>query len=185
MMPEIALNILDVAQNAVAANATLIEILVSIYTDKDILVVEINDDGCGMTKEQVENVIDPFFTTRTTRKVGLGIPFFKLAAESAGGSFAITSEKGKGTKVKAIFKLSHIDRMPLGDINANIHALITFNEGINFYYKYTVDEAFFVLDTREIREIVGEVSFTNVEIADFLKEFLENNKNEVDRGITI
>ncbi|MDD3140493.1 MAG: ATP-binding protein [Lachnospiraceae bacterium] len=182
MMPEISLNILDVAENSVRAKATLIIIEVSIYSDKDILEVIIKDDGCGMTSEQVECVIDPFFTTRTTRKVGLGIPFFKLAAESTGGNFEITSEKGKGTSVKAIFKLSHIDRMPLGDINATIHMLVTFNESIDFYYRYTFNKNSFVLDTKEIREIVGAVSFRTLEISRFLKEYLDSNKDEVDGG---
>ena len=118
MMPEISLNILDVAENSVRAEASLVEITVSVQPEEDTLTVVIRDDGCGMTKEQAARVQDPFFTTRTTRKVGLGVPFFKQAAESTGGSFRIDSEKGKGTTVKAVFGLSHIDRMPLGEISA-------------------------------------------------------------------
>ncbi len=97
MMPEISLNILDVAENSVRAGASLIEIGVSVQTEEDTLTVVIKDDGCGMSEEQIEKVQDPFYTTRTTRKVGLGVPFFKQAAESAGGSFSIMSEEGKGT----------------------------------------------------------------------------------------
>ena len=136
MMPEISLNILDVAENSVRAEASLIEIEVSAQTANDTLTVIIKDDGCGMTKEQVEKVQDPFFTTRTTRKVGLGVPFFKMAAESTGGSFSIISEPGRGTEVEAVFGLSHIDRMPLGDISSTIHTLVVFNEHIDFVYKY-------------------------------------------------
>ena len=114
MMPEIALNILDIAENSVRAEASLIEITVSAQLQEDTLTVVIADNGCGMTREEKESVLDPFYTTRTTRKVGLGVPFFKQAAESTGGSFRIDSEKGKGTAVTAVFGLSHIDRMPEG-----------------------------------------------------------------------
>lgn len=112
MMPEISMNILDVAQNSVRAGARLIGITVAVDEKADTLTVVIEDDGCGMSETQVRQVTDPFFTTRTTRKVGLGVPFFKLAAEASGGSFFITSEEGKGTKVTAVFGYRHIDRMP-------------------------------------------------------------------------
>ena len=95
MMPEISLNILDIAENSVRANASLIRITVSVQPKEDTLTIIIGDDGCGMTPEQVSRVQDPFFTTSTTRKVGLGVPFFKQAVESTGGSFQIDSEKGK------------------------------------------------------------------------------------------
>ena len=96
-------------------------------TDADRLTIQIGDNGCGMSEEQLSHVTDPFYTTRTTRKVGLGVPFFKMAAESAGGSFSIHSQIGKGTEVTAEFGLSHIDRMPLGDINSPIHNLIVYH----------------------------------------------------------
>ena len=115
MMPEISLNILDVAENSTRAKASLVEITVDTDVAADTLTVVIKDDGCGMTEEQVAQVIDPFYTSRTTRKVGLGVPFFKYAAESTGGSFFIRSQVGVGTVVTAVFVLSHIDRMPLGD----------------------------------------------------------------------
>ena len=135
MMPEIALNVLDIAQNSVRAEASLIQISVDVDEAADTLTITIEDNGCGMTKEQVSHVTDPFFTTRTTRKIGLGVPFFKMAAESTGGSFAIQSEPGTGTKVTAVFGLSHIDRMPLGDMNGTIYTLITFfNNSIQFVY---------------------------------------------------
>lgn len=114
MMPEISLNILDVAENSIRAQATFVEITVDVQPAQDILTVLIRDNGQGMTAEETARAEDPFFTTRTTRKVGLGIPFFRQAAVSTGGSFQIDSEKGKGTTVKAVFGLSHIDRMPLG-----------------------------------------------------------------------
>ena len=108
MMTEISLNVLDVSENSTRAGASLVTILVTADTVHDKLTIVIADDGCGMTEEQVAHVTDPFFTTRTTRKVGLGIPFFKYAAESTGGSFHIESEPGKGTTVTAVFGLSLI-----------------------------------------------------------------------------
>ena len=125
MMPELSLNILDVAENSIRANASLVEILVLADTIKDVLTISIKDNGCGMSAEQIKKVEDPFFTTRTTRKVGLGIPFFKQAALSTNGSFTIESKQNEGTVVVASFTLSHIDRMPLGDITSTIHMLIT------------------------------------------------------------
>ena len=120
MMTEISLNILDVAENSTKAGATLVTITVDADFGADQLTVSIEDNGCGMTPEQVERVTDPFFTSRTTRKVGLGVPFFKYAAESTGGSFRFDSAVGAGTTVTATFTLSHIDRMPLGDISTTI-----------------------------------------------------------------
>lgn len=162
------------------------EITVSVQPEEDTLTVVIRDDGCGMTKEQAARVQDPFFTTRTTRKVGLGVPFFKQAAESTGGSFRIDSEKGKGTTVKAVFGLPHIDRMPLGDISATVQTLIVFNEHIDFRYTYEYDAKSFVLDTREMREMLGEgISFSEPEVSAFIKDYLETNKEETDGGADI
>ena len=104
-MPEISLNILDVAENSTRAGASLVQITVDVQPEADKLTVIITDDGCGMTAEQIRQVTDPFYTSRTTRKVGLGVPFFKFAAESTGGSFSIESEPGKGTMVTAVSTL--------------------------------------------------------------------------------
>ena len=131
-MPEISLNILDVAENSTRAGASLVQITVDVQPEADKLTVIITDDGCGMTPEQIRQVTDPFYTSRTTRKVGLGVPFFKFAAESTGGSFSIESEPGKGTMVTAVFTLNHIDRMPLGDMTATIHTLIQGHPGNRF-----------------------------------------------------
>lgn len=185
MMTEISLNILDVAENSIRANSSLVEITVAADKKLDTLTVIISDNGCGMNKEQVENVEDPFFTTRTTRKVGLGIPFFKYSAESTGGSFLIDSKPGEGTVVKAVYTLSHIDRMPLGDITATMHTLITFNTQTDFLYRYSVDDKSFELDTREFKEVLGDVPFNNPEISTYIKEYLTENKLETDNGYYI
>ena len=115
-MRELSLNVMDIVQNSVRAGASLITVQVAESKKHDTLTITITDNGCGMSAEQVKSVIDPFFTTRTTRKVGLGVPLFKMEAEMTGGSFQIDSEEGKGTKVTAVFRPSHVDMIPLGDI---------------------------------------------------------------------
>lgn len=185
MMPEISLNVLDIAQNSISAGAKLIEISITADREKDLLTITIKDDGCGMTQEQIERVSDPFFTTRTTRKVGLGIPFFQYAATVTGGSFDIQSTVGLGTQVTAIFVLSHIDRMPLGDMTSTMHTLITLNTPIDFLYIYTLDERSFTLDTREFRIMLGDLPFDIPDVSVFIKEYLSENKQEVDQDYIV
>lgn len=178
-MTELSLNILDIAENSVKAGASLTEITVSVMSADNLLEIIIRDNGCGMTEEQVKKVIDPFYTTRTTRKVGLGVPFFKESAEAAGGSFLVNSKVGVGTTVKASYELSHIDRMPMGDLTATIHTLVTMHEDIDFLFTYKVDENEFVLDTRELREILGGISFKEYEVSNYIKEYLKENITSV------
>lgn len=179
-MPEISLNILDIAENSTRANASLVEIFVVIQTLEQTLTVIIKDNGCGMTKAQTEQVTDPFFTTRKTRRVGLGIPFFKYAAESTGGSFTLASRLGEGTAVKAVFYTSHIDCMPLGQISETIHTLVVYHPETDFVYTYQVDNRQFVLDTRQFREILGEVPFSAPEVSRYIMEYLTENKAQTD-----
>ncbi len=182
MMTEISLNILDVAENSTKAGATLVTITVDADFGADELTVIIEDNGCGMTPEQVERVTDPFFTSRTTRKVGLGVPFFRYAAESTGGSFHIESEPGAGTTVTAHFILSHIDRMPLGDINSTIHTLVVYHPQTDFVYHYCYNGKSFTMDTREFKEVLGDIPFSEPEISDYIMEYLTENKLETDGG---
>lgn len=185
MMTEISLNVLDVAENSTRAGASLVSITVAVDTAGDTLTIVIEDDGCGMTPEQVAHVTDPFFTTRKTRKVGLGIPFFKYAAESTGGSFTIDSKPGKGTTVTAVFGLSHIDRMPLGDMNSTIETLITCHLDTDFLYTYRYNDASFELDTREFRAILGDIPFDAPEVSAYIREYLTENKLETDGGAVV
>ena len=185
MMTEISLNVLDVSENSTRAGASLVTILVTADTSADKLTIVIADNGCGMTPEQAAHVTDPFFTTRTTRKVGLGIPFFKYAAESTGGSFHIESEPGKGTTVTAVFGLSHIDRMPLGDISGTIYTLIHFHPEVDFCYTYRYDDREFVLDTRQMKDILGGIPLDTPEVAEYIREYLTENKVDVDGGAII
>lgn len=182
MMTEISLNVLDIAENSIRAKADFIKISVIVNHVHDTLTIIITDNGCGMSAEQIAHVEDPFFTTRTTRSVGLGVPFFKYAAEITGGQFKINSELGVGTVVTAVFVLSHIDRMPLGDMVSTIHTLLTFNMNINFLYSYVVDDKSFILDTREFRDILGDVPFNTPDVSNYIKEYLRENTDEVNNG---
>lgn len=180
MLPEISLNVLDIAQNSISAQAADIELVIEEDTRAHTLLFSIKDNGCGMTPEQVEAVTDPFYTTRKTRKVGLGIPFLKQAAEFSGGSFTIESAPGQGTLLKAVFQTDSVDCMPLGDITATIHMLVIYNETVHFVYTYTVDGQSFTLDTNEFREILGDISFQEAEISDYILQYLTENKAEAD-----
>lgn len=179
MMQELSLNVLDVAQNSVKAGATLVGITVEQSTDDDRMTITITDNGCGMSAEQVSRVIDPFYTTRTTRKVGLGVPFFKMAAELSGGGFQIESNVGKGTTVTAVFGLSNIDRMPLGDIAATITALVQGNPQIDFAYTRRIDGAEMVADTRQFREALGEVPLDTPDVLTFITDYINENTAEL------
>ena len=175
MMPEISLNILDVAQNSISAGARQIQIGVSVCGTEDALEVTIDDDGRGMTPEQASAAADPFFTTRTTRKVGLGLPFLKMAAEMTGGSFKIESQPGKGTKITAAFGLTNIDRMPIGDMASTMTTLIGPNPDLDFIFRYSVDERVFVMDTREMRSTLDGIPLCAPEVLAFISEFINEN----------
>ena len=181
-MTELSLNVLDIVQNSIQAGASFIQVTINVVSTTDCLTICIEDNGCGLTKDQLNCIDDPFYTTRTTRRIGLGIPFFKHAAQICGGSFQITSCVGKGTTVVASFGLSHIDRMPLGDITATMHALITLNPDLDFLYTYIIDNRKFSLDTREFRIILGDITFSAPEVSIYIREYLLEGKQDVDSG---
>ncbi len=174
-MRELSLNILDIAQNSISAGAPLITIEINENTAQHTLLIGVYDNGKGMSEEQVKSVIDPFFTTRTTRKVGMGIPLFKMAAEQTGGKLEIKSELGVGTEVRAYFKTDSVDFTPLGDVASTIQMLITMNTDRDFVYKHTVNEKEFVCDTRQIKEILGDVPLDAYEVSQWLKDFITEN----------
>ena len=182
MMQELSMNILDVAENSVRASATLVEITIDEKPQEDILSVTISDNGCGMTPKQVKNVTDPFYTTRSTRKVGLGVPFFKMAAELTGGKLEIQSTVGVGTVLKADFVRSSIDLMPLGDINETIGTLIHCNPHIDFIYTRRFENAQMTLDTREFRHILDGIELNDPKVSKFIREFLAENTADLLSG---
>ncbi|MBR6765276.1 MAG: ATP-binding protein [Clostridia bacterium] len=172
-MKELSLNILDIAENSVKARATLTEILLN-ETD-DALEMIIKDDGTGMPEETVKGVTDPFYTTRTTRKVGLGLPLLKMAAEQTGGGISVTSSQGDdhGTTVKAVFYKDHLDFTPLGDVISTVTALIQGHPETDFFFLHRNGENEVRLDTRELREVLGsDVSLSEYEVIKWISEFL-------------
>lgn len=176
-MKELSLNILDVTENSVKAGASLTEI--KIEETEQQLIITITDNGCGMSEETVRRVTDPFYTTRTTRKVGLGIPLFKLSAEQTGGEFSIKSKPesdfpdNHGTVVKAVFNTNHIDCVPLGDIVATITTLIQGHPDTDFEFYHIKEEKRVELKTKQLREVLGnDVSLAEYEIIKWIEDFL-------------
>jgi len=183
-MKELSLHILDIGQNSVSAGAALIEILVTEDTVKDVLGITIRDNGCGMDAETVQKVVDPFYTSRTTRKVGLGIPMFKANAEQCEGCFDLESEPGVGTTLKAVFKRSHIDRVPLGNMADTIMAMVMASPDGDLVYRHSLDGHAFAMDTREMREALGEVSLGEIEVLFWIKGYVEEGLTEIGVGLS-
>ena len=178
-MRELSLNVLDIAQNSVSAGALLVEIELIENTENHELLIGIYDNGKGMTREQVENVRDPFFTTRTTRKVGMGISLFKFAAEMTGGRLEIESEVGVGTRVRAYFRTDHLDFTPIGDMTSTIISLVTMNLHMDFLYRRKVDDKEFTVDTRQLKEILGDVPLNEPSIALWIQQYINENTKQL------
>ena len=178
-MRELSLNILDIAQNSLSAGAGLVTLTVDEDSGADSLTLRVEDDGRGMDADTLQRIRDPFYTTRTTRKVGMGIPLFRMAAEMTGGSLDIVSEPGKGTAVTASFSLSHIDRMPLGDMAGTVTALIRLNPGVDFVYRHTVDGRSFEMDTRELRAQLGDVPLSVPDVMEWIDGYLREQEDSL------
>ena len=172
-MKELSLNILDITENSVKAGASLTEI--SIAETKDRLTIAIKDDGCGMSEETVKAVVDPFYTTRTTRKVGMGVPLFKMAAEQTGGRLEILSSTGEdhGTTVTAYFHKDHLDFTPLGDVISTIITLIQGHPDTDFLFIHLIDEKEIRLDTRELRTVLDGVPLSTYDVLEWIRGYLE------------
>lgn len=181
-MKEISLHILDIVENSVTAGALHIGITVEEDTAKDIMRIRITDDGKGMDEQTLKRVKDPFTTSRTTRKVGLGIPLFMAGALACAGSFDITSTVGKGTAVEAVYGLSHIDRPPLGDIAGTLHMLMSANPDIVFTYRHTVDGRSFEVDGAQIRQVLDGVPLDTPEVGQWLMGYIKEGINALYNG---
>ncbi len=178
-MRELALHILDIAENSISAGANRINIIISENTADDLLSITIEDNGKGMDAEMVKKIVDPFTTSRTTRQVGLGIPFFKAAAESCNGSFQVKSTLGVGTKIEAVFQHSHIDRMPLGDIASTLHSLVIGTPHVNWFFKYGFNDASFIFDDQPIKETLDGLSLSEPSVMKFIREMIEEGIQNV------
>lgn len=174
------MNVLDIAENSVSAGASLIEIRLDISTEKKLLTITVSDNGSGMPPEMLKTVTDPFTTSRSTRKIGMGLPLLKMAAEQTGGALTVESAQGLGTKVTASFTLGHIDLMPVGDISSTITTLAQCNPDRDFVFTASADELCFTADTRELRLVLGDdVGFDVPQVALWLNGYLEENTREI------
>ena len=169
------MHIMDILQNSTRAGAKDITLEVTEDKSKDQLILRFIDNGCGMDKETAERVVNPFFTTRTTRKVGLGLPLLKQNAERTGGSLTIDSEKGKGTTVTAIFGLTNIDTPPMGDLAGTVVLTASAHPETHFIFHYQREDVDYVFDTDEVNEALDGVSIQDPEIIAYLKEMVEEN----------
>ncbi|NJK95937.1 MAG: ATP-binding protein [Bacteroidales bacterium] len=179
-MKELSLHIMDLAQNSITAKATDIQIVVAEDMERNRLSIEISDNGKGMTQDVLNKASDPFFTSRTTRDVGLGIPLFKQLAEQCNGRLILSSQPGKGTRLFTEMELNHIDRQPLGDIAGVMVLLLTANPGIRFIYKHTTKNGEYVFDTTEIKNVLGTSSVSDPGILQFIREMIQENLKEIN-----
>ncbi|MEI6060428.1 MAG: ATP-binding protein [Bacteroidota bacterium] len=179
-MKDLALHILDILQNSVTAGATLIKLQIDEVPDKDIYSVRFTDNGKGMGSEMVQNVTDPFFTTRTTRKVGLGLPLLKQNAERTGGAMTIHSQAGKGTEVEVTFVYSHLDRLPSGDIAGTMALTVSSYPAIEFLYTHNTPDGSFIFDTVEIKETLGDLPISNPQVIAFMKDLIRDNLEAIN-----
>jgi hypothetical protein len=170
-MREISLHILDILQNSIAVGASRIEVVAEADHKKDLLEVTITDNGRGMPAEMVEAVMSPFVTTRSTRRVGLGLPMLKAAAEACEGRVKLTSTVGVGTEVSATFRLSHIDRAPFGDIWSTMLSVIVANPETDFRYEQVVDGKSFYLDMADVRRELGDVPIQSAPVIKWLRGY--------------
>lgn len=182
-MQELSLHILDLVQNSLGAKASIIEVDIFEDTKQDKLLISIKDNGIGMDEDFIKKVSDPFFTTRTTRKVGLGIPLFAQTAKSCGGDLKIMSERGKGTLIEAQFILSHIDRPPLGNMADTIVSLVAIRTDVDFVYRHKVDDKEFSFDTREVKRVLEGVPINYPKVLDWIKRWVDEGLREINGGV--
>ena len=183
-MKELSLNVLDIAMNSVKAKAE--NILIKLVEADGRLTLIIEDDGCGMSEETVKNVMNPFYTTRTTRSVGMGVPLLKLAAEQTGGGITIKSVSEKdnplehGTTVTAEFCMNHLDFTPVGDMVSTVTTLIQGSPHIEWRFEHITEKGSVELDTRELREILGDVPLDNYEVIKWIEGYLREGYESVE-----
>lgn len=180
-MKELSLHILDIARNSIRAEATLIEIFIDENDNKNLISICIKDNGNGMDKETLNQVTNPFFTTRDVRNVGLGIPLLKAAAERCNGYLEIESTENVGTKIECTFEKNHIDRAPFGNMGDTIMALVSSLQGCELKYVHKDNENDFTFNTVQIKEILGEVEISSNEVLLWIKGFIDENLYNISK----
>ena len=178
-MKDISLHILDIMQNSLEAGANEINVEIAEIPSEDKYIVSIRDNGKGMTLEMAEKVTDPFYTTRTTRKVGMGIPMIKAHAERTGGTFELKTETGRGTEIRAIFSLNHVDRQPLGDIAGTIVLTAVSHPMVKITYNHSTSYGEFTFDTNEVKQVLDDTPINSAEVIRFLKEMITENLENI------
>ena len=185
-MRDLSLHILDLVQNSVKAGASLVQVRIRDSAGDDAVVIEIADDGCGMDADLLARVTSPFTTTRTTRRVGLGIPMFKANAEGSGGSFSIDSRVGEGTRVKGVFGRSNIDRPPMGDLQGPMLTLVLGTpEYPDYLLLYETDDTSFTFDTREVRRALDGLPLDLPEVVSWMRDYLREGFEQISGGATL
>ncbi len=183
-MKDLSLYVLDIAMNSVRAGAK--HIAITLEEDSHaVLTLTIRDDGCGMSQEQVQRLFDPFYTTRKTRSVGLGVPFLQMLARQTGGDVTVVSKSAAefadhGTVVTAVFHTDHIDFIPLGDLTESILTLIQGSPDVDFVYRHSTPSGSVKMDTAEMRSVLGEdISLGSYEVLAFIREFLHEQHQQI------
>ncbi|MDR1701549.1 MAG: ATP-binding protein [Sporomusaceae bacterium] len=174
-MRELTLHILDLVQNTLEAGATDVKLDIEEDTCQNSLIIRVSDNGRGMDEKFRQLVIDPFTTTRTTRRVGLGLPLMDMSTKMCGGYLKIDSAPGVGTTVEAMYERDHLDRPPLGNLVATIKTILVGNPGFGFTYSHTVNGKQFALSAAELTEALGEVDFSHPEVLKWLNDYLTEN----------
>jgi len=183
LMRDISLHLLDILQNSLTAKATKISIHVGALPSQDLLYLTVTDNGSGMEAELLRRVFDPFVTTRKTRPVGLGLPLLKEAAKRSGGDLIIESVKGRGTKLKATFGLSHIDRPPLGDIADTVVMVVTAHPDLDLAVCFSNQTASRELQLAEIRKHLGDIPLNHAEVLNWIKDYLTDSLKAIFGGV--
>lgn len=174
-MKDLSLHILDIIQNSLRADASLIELTIEENLRLNILKICIADNGKGMDAEMIKKATDPYFTTRKTRKVGLGLSLFKQNAEQTGGYLTINSVLNQGTEINAIFGYNNIDRPALGDVPGIVALSASSNPAVDFVYKHLKNGKEYLFDTREVKAVLEDVSISNSGIMRYIKEMIYEN----------
>lgn len=178
-MKDISLHILDIAENSVTAGAQTLQIVIEEMPAQDLYTLVIEDDGKGMETDFVMKVTDPWITTRTTRRFGLGLPLLHQNCELAGGSLDIVSQQGKGTSVKAVFQLSHIDRPPAGDIPTTLRLLMAARPDLHLVYEHRTTNGTFVFDTLQVKDAIGNLPLNHPEVLRMCSIFMKANLQQI------
>lgn len=178
-MRELSLHILDVVENGITAGADIIRIQVEESRSADLLSIYINDNGRGIPAEKLKNLQDPFVTSRTTRRVGLGLSLLAAAAERCDGKLAVSVGTGGGTDVRASFRYSHIDRAPMGDMASTMATLLMGNPHIDFVYTHVIGGEEFNLDTRDLKKELGDHALEDAMVIYQLGERIRTSLNQL------